>query len=58
MKCIGESERTPKERVYEHTGYINTKKPNQPAGEHFDQAGHTKVDMKVVVLEKVKSLYL
>ena len=36
MKYIGESERTLKERVCEHIGYINTKKLNQPAGEHFN----------------------
>ena len=59
-KYIGESERTLKlkERVCEHIGYINTKKLNQPAGEHFNIAVHTKADMRVVVLEKVKSLDL
>ena len=46
---------TLKERVCEHIGYINTKKPNQPDGEHFYLSGYTKRDMKVVVLEKVKS---
>ena len=30
-----------------HLGYINT-------GEHFNLPGHTKADMKVLVLEKVK----
>ena len=58
MKNIGQSERTLKERVCEHIGYINKKKLNQPAGDHFNLTGHTKADMKVVVLDKVKSIDL
>ena len=54
MMYIGESERTLKERICEHLGYINTKKIRGPAGEHFNLPGHTKADMKVLVLEKVK----
>ena len=52
-RYIGESERTLKERHSEHIGYINTKKLTEPAGEHFNTAGHSKSDMKVLILEKV-----
>ena len=45
MKYIGETERTLKERVCEHIGYINTKKLNEPACEHFNLIGHTMADM-------------
>ena len=58
-RCIGkeqfyivETERTLKDRVCEHLGYINTKKTNQPAGYHFNLPGHSKQDMKVTILEK------
>ena len=55
MRYIGETERTLKDRICEHIGYINTKKYQEPAGEHFNSTGHTKADMKVLVLEKVYS---
>ena len=48
-RYIGEKERTLKDRICEHFGYINTKKINEPAGHH------SKSDMKVLILEKVKS---
>ena len=55
QRYIGETERTLKDRICEHLGYINTKKLNEPAGEHFNKPGHSKADMKVLILEKVKS---
>ena len=54
-RYIGETERTLKDRISEHLGYINTKKINEPAGNHFNLPGHSKSDMKVSILEKVKS---
>ena len=50
---IGETERTLEERICEHIGYINTKNMSQPAGQHFNQAGHSKAGMKVAILEKI-----
>ena len=50
---IGETERSLKDRVCEHLGYINTKNKKQPAGEHFNLSGHTKSDLKVTILERV-----
>ena len=52
-RYIGESERTLKERHSEHIGYINTKKLTEPAGEHFNLAGYSKSNMKVIILENV-----
>ena len=39
-RYIGESERTLKDIVCEHLGYINTKRTDQPAGRHFNMRGH------------------
>ena len=52
-RYIGESERTLKDRVCEHLGYINTNRTDQPAGRHFNMRGHTISDMRVVVLGRV-----
>ena len=52
-RYIGETERTLKDRISEHIGYINTKMLSEPAGDHFNSAGHSKSDMKVFILEKV-----
>ena len=50
---IGETERKLRDRICEHLGYINTKKLNQPAGEPFNLPGHSRSDMKVLILERV-----
>ena len=42
MRYIGETERTLKDRICEHIGYINTKKYQEPSGEHFTSTGQTK----------------
>ena len=52
---IGESERTLKDRISEHIGYIRTKKHNQATGHHFNLPGHSLADMKVIGLEQVRS---
>ena len=52
-RYIGESERSLKDRVCEHLGYINTHRIDQPAGKHFNMRGHSKADMRVVILERV-----
>jgi hypothetical protein len=54
-RYIGETERTLKDRISEHIGYINTNKSKEPAGQHFNLPGHTKSDMRVLILEKPKS---
>ena len=52
-RYIGETERTLKDRISDHIGYINTNKSKEPAGQHFNLPGHTKSDIRVLILEKV-----
>ena len=52
-KYIGETDRTIKDRISEHVGYIRTKNTSQATGHHFNLPGHCLSDMKVTGLEKV-----
>ena len=54
QRYIGETKFDLKTRLSQHLGYINTKKLNQPTGNHFNQPGHSKHNLKATVLEKVK----
>ena len=56
-RYIGETERSLKDRISEHIEYINSKKCSEPEGEHFNQPGHQKSDMRVLILEKVESFH-
>jgi len=51
LNYISESERTIKDRICEHLGYIRTKKVNQATGYHFNLPGHSQADLKVIGLE-------
>ncbi len=53
-KYIGETERNFRERIFEHIGYVRTKKLNQTSGYHFNLPGHSISDMKFSIVEKVK----
>ena len=53
-KYIGESERTTKERISEHRGYIFRKENQHATGHHLNQPGHSLANMKFTVLEIVK----
>jgi hypothetical protein len=44
-KYIGESERTLKDRISEHIGYIRTGKLDKATGIHFNQKGHSLANM-------------
>ena len=60
LRYLGESERSLKNRISEHIGYIKTNKISEATGEHFNLPGHTLSDLKVTIIEKVKiqdSLY-
>ena len=50
-RYIGETERTLKNRLAEHLGYINTKKINQATGAHFSQTGHSRDDLSITIIE-------
>ena len=54
QRYIGETKYDLKTRLSQHIGYITTKKLNQPTGKHFNQQGHSKANLQVPVLEKVK----
>ena len=53
MQYIGQSERTLKERIQEHLGYIRNEKCNKATGDHFNSDGHFIYDLKVTVIEKL-----
>ena len=52
---IGESDRSFKKRISEHLGYMWSQKYNQATGYHFNQPGHIIYNIKVTILEKLKS---
>jgi hypothetical protein len=52
---IGESEREFHERIKEHRRYIFRNDSRYATGEHFNRPGHTLANMKVTIIEKVKS---
>ena len=54
-KYIGESERTLKDRISEHIGYIRTGKLDKATGIHFNQKGHSLANMIKTIIEKVNS---
>ena len=54
-KYVGESERSLKDRISEHIGYIKTKNMDKTTGMHFNKPGHSLANMTATVLEKVKS---
>ena len=45
-RYIGESERSLKERISEHKGYIKNNHQDKATGAHFNQKGHTLEHMK------------
>ena len=53
MQYIGQSERTLKERIQEHLGYIRNEKIDKATGEHFNSDGHFIHDLRVSVIEKL-----
>ena len=43
------------ERISKHRNYIHRKETNQTTGDHFNKPGHSISNMKITILEKVKS---
>ena len=54
MKYVGETRRSMKFRLAEHRGYVNNN-VDTPTGEHFNLPGHSLSDLRVSILEKVRS---
>ena len=52
---IGMTSRKFKNRMGEHRDYVKRDVLTEPAGEHFNQRGHTVTDLKGQVIEKVRS---
>ena len=52
-RYIGESSRSIKERIKEHSSYIKSIFPTQATGLHFNLPGHSLGNMKMNILEKV-----
>ena len=55
QKYIGESERSLRDRVSEHVGYIKTNKIETSTGAHFNLPGHSVANLTATIIEKVKS---
>jgi len=55
LRYIGETKRTLKERLSDHRGYVFKEKTDQATGLHFNQPGHNLSNIKITVLEKVKT---
>ena len=55
MKYVGETERPLKNRIGEHKTYVRSKKLNEPTGEHFNRPGHELANLKITILEKMKT---
>ena len=53
-RYIGETERYICDRIYEHIGYIRTKKHEKATGHHFNLPEHSLANMTATILEKVK----
>ena len=54
-RYIGETKRSLKERLSDHRGYVTHQKTDQATGHHFNQPGHDLSNLKIAVLEQVKS---
>ena len=54
-RYIGESERTLKDRISEHIGYVKTHKQGTTTGTHFNEPGHSVANLTATVLERVTS---
>ena len=50
---IGETSRSPKDRLVEHRDYVKSIFPTQATGQHFNKSGHTLSNMTITILEKV-----
>ena len=42
-------------RFRQHRGYVRNKEVEKSTGEHFNKPGHQMADMRITVLEKLKS---
>ena len=54
-KYIGETGRSLKTRLVDHCDYVRNQHTDQATGAHFNQPGHSLANMKITILEQVKT---
>ena len=55
QRYIGETKRSLAKRLSEHKGYISSMFPTKATGIHFNQRGHSVSDVRITILEKMKT---
>ena len=55
QRYIGETKRSLAKRLSEHKGYITSMFPTKATGIHFNQRGHSVSDVRITILEKMKT---
>ena len=55
QRYIGETKRSLAKRLSEHKGYITSMFPTKATGNHFNQRGHSVSDVRITILEKMKT---
>ena len=55
QRYIGKSERSLRDRISEHIGYVRSKKLDKSTGAHFNLPGHSLANLTATILEKVRS---
>ena len=54
LKYVGESGKRLKQRLAQHRGYIENWNLSQATGEHFNTQGHSRDNLQITIIEKVK----
>ena len=54
-RYIGETDREIKKRINEHLGYIRNYDEEKATGKHFNLPGHSVANMKMTIMEQVKT---
>ena len=54
LRYIGETEKSLRERLSNHTQKIKSLIPTTATGEHFNEPGHTLSNLTITIIEKVK----
>ena len=55
LRYVGETEKSLKERLSNHTQKIKTIIPTTATGEHFNEPGHDLSNMTITIIEKIKN---
>ena len=55
QRYIGETKRSLVKRLSEHKGFISSLFPTKAKGIHFNKSGHSVDDVRITILEKMKT---